>query len=47
MKAADIMRYRVVTVSGDPIFQEAARLVLDHGIRSLPVADHSGSVIGL
>ena len=47
MKAADVMRYQVVTVSADTTVAEAARLMLLHGISGLPVVNPGGAVIGI
>jgi CBS domain-containing protein len=47
MKAADVMRYQVVTVSADTTVAEAARLMLLHGISGLPVVNPAGTVIGI
>lgn len=47
MKAADVMRHRVVTATPETSVADAARLMLDHGISGLPVVDKAGAVVGM
>jgi CBS domain-containing protein len=47
MKAADVMSYRVVTVTPDTTVAAAVELMLKHGISGLPVVDRGGSVVGM
>lgn len=46
-KAADIMYKAVVTVTPDHTIQQAASLMVEHGISGLPVVDKSGKVVGM
>jgi CBS-domain-containing membrane protein len=45
--AKDLMQRNVVTVSKDATLAEAATLMLEHGINSLPVLDEHGRVVGM
>jgi CBS domain-containing protein len=45
--ARDIMQRKVVQVYATATLAEAARLMLDHGINSLPVLDESDRVVGM
>ena len=47
MKVADVMRYRVVTVTPETTIAEAAGLMLRDGISGLPVLDSAGALIGI
>ena len=47
MKAADIMKLRVVTIGADATVAEAARLMLEHGVSGLPVTDAKGALAGI
>ncbi|HUZ74587.1 MAG TPA: CBS domain-containing protein [Stellaceae bacterium] len=47
MKAADVMRHRVVTVTPETTVADAAKLMLHHGVSGLPVIDKAGAVIGM
>ena len=47
MKAADVMRHRVVTVMPDTTVAFAAKLMLHHGVSGLPVVDQAGTVVGM
>lgn len=47
MKAADVMRQSVVTVTPETSVADAARLMLDHGVSGLPVIDKSDAVVGM
>jgi CBS domain-containing protein len=47
MKAADVMKHRVVTIGPETTIGEAAKLMIHHGISGLPVVDRSGSPIGM
>ncbi len=47
MKAADIMKHRVVTIRTDATVAEAAQLMLDHAVSGLPVTDEKGALVGM
>jgi CBS domain-containing protein len=47
MQAKDVMSRNVVTVSPDATILQAARLMLQHHISGLPVADASGQLVGI
>lgn len=47
MQAAEIMTRQPVSVTPDATIVEAAKLMLQHRISGLPVADSSGAVVGL
>ena len=47
MKAADVMRHKVVTVSPDNSIAEAAKIMLDHSVSGLPVVDGKGALVGM
>jgi CBS domain-containing protein len=47
MQAKDVMSRNVVTVSPDATILQAARLMLQHHISGLPVADASGRLVGI
>ena len=47
MLAREIMNQDVVTVTTRTSLAEAARLMLRHGINSLPVVDEQGRVVGM
>jgi CBS domain-containing protein len=47
MKASDIMNFGVATVLADAPLGEAARTLLNHHIRSLPVVDPTGKLVGI
>ncbi len=47
MKAVDVMRHRVVTVTPETAVADAAKLMLQHGVSGLPVLDKAGAVIGM
>jgi CBS domain-containing protein len=47
MLAKDIMRCAVVTIASGASLAEAAKLMLEHGINSLPVLDERGVVVGM
>jgi len=47
MAAGDIMSAPVVTVSPDASAEEAARMMQQHQIRRVPVADQSGMCVGM
>jgi CBS domain-containing protein len=47
MQAADLMSKNVITVPEDATVQEAAALMIRHGISALPVLDPSGKLAGI
>ncbi|HXQ54128.1 MAG TPA: CBS domain-containing protein [Stellaceae bacterium] len=47
MKAADVMKHRVVTVGPEATIAEAAKLMLHHGISGLPVVSATGALVGM
>jgi CBS domain-containing protein len=47
MNAADIMKYRVITIGREATVLQAARLMLQNRISGLPVVDTKGAVIGM
>ena len=47
MKAADVMKHRVVTIDPGTTVGEAAQLMLKHAISGLPVVDRSGALVGM
>jgi CBS-domain-containing membrane protein len=47
MKVKDIMTTDVIAVRPDAAVQEAARLMVDHGVSGLPVVDDEGRVVGI
>ena len=47
MRAADVMRHKVVTVTPEMTVAEAARLMLQHGVSGLPVTDDKGALVGM
>jgi CBS domain-containing protein len=47
MKAADVMRHKVVTVTPETAVAEAARIMLDHAVSGLPVVDGKGTLVGM
>ena len=47
MKVADVMTYRVISVTPDVGVAEAARLMLQASISGLPVVDRSGMMVGI
>lgn len=47
LKANDIMYGAVVTVTPDHTVQEAAALMVEHGISGLPVVDKTGTLVGI
>ncbi len=47
MNAEDLMRRDVVTVAVDDTLEQAARLMLAHGVNALPVLRDDGSVAGV
>ena len=47
MKASDVMTLGVATVPVGATLGEAARTLLDHRIRSLPVVDPTGKLVGI
>ena len=47
MKIHEIMTTRVVAVRMDASVQDAARLMMEHGISGLPVVDDCGRVVGI
>ena len=47
MKASDIMTFGVATVPAGASLGDAARTLLNHRIRSLPVVDPDGKLVGI
>jgi CBS domain-containing protein len=47
MKASEVMRKEIVTVTPRTAISDAVRLMLDHRISGLPVIDESGAVAGM
>ena len=47
MKIADVMTHPVVTVRRDAPLKDVARLLIEHGISGVPVADADGAVVGV
>lgn len=47
MQAADLMTKNVVTVTEDATVQEAAALMIRHGVSALPVLDRNGKLVGI
>jgi CBS domain-containing protein len=47
MNAADVMKYRVITIGSDATVVEAARLMLENQISGLPVVDSKGALVGM
>lgn len=47
MKASDIMNFGVATVLAEASLGDAARTLLNHRIRSLPVVDPAGKLVGI
>lgn len=47
MRAADVMRHRVITIMPDATVAEAARVMLEHKVSGLPVLDAKGIVVGI
>lgn len=47
MRAADVMRHRVVTISPNATVAEAARVMIEHKVSGLPVLDDEGALLGM
>ena len=47
MIASELMTHAVISVPADATVQDAARLMLDSGVRSAPVVDAAGRPIGM
>src|SRR5690242_3337742 len=47
MRAADIMTSEVITLGEDASVQEAAKLMVEHGISAVPVVDRESRVVGM
>ena len=47
MRAVDVMTSEVITVGEDVSVQEAAKLMVEHGISAVPVLDPDNRVIGI
>ena len=47
MKAKDVMTTEVLTVTPDTTVEEIAKLMLEHRISGVPVADEQGAVLGI
>ena len=47
MRAADVMTSEVITAGEDASVQEAAKLMVEHGISAVPVVDREGRMVGM
>jgi CBS domain-containing protein len=47
MKAVEVMSPQVITISRDATIEDAARIMLHHGISGLPVVDVAGTLVGI
>jgi CBS domain-containing protein len=47
MKTKDVMNKHVIAVKRDTTVQDIAKLLLEHGIRAVPVVDDNEHVIGI
>lgn len=47
MKVRDIMTQPVITITEETPLEEAARLMLEHGIGGVPVVDKTGALAGI
>jgi CBS-domain-containing membrane protein len=47
LRAKDIMKRDVITVSPETHVSEAARILLEHHINGLPVVDEEGTLVGI
>jgi CBS domain-containing protein len=47
MKAADVMKHRVVTIAPDASVADAVRTMLSYGVSGLPVVDAKGALVGI
>jgi CBS-domain-containing membrane protein len=47
LRMRDCMKRRVITVTAETTFQEAARLVVDQHVGTLPVVDEEGRLTGV
>ena len=47
MRAADVMRHRVVTIAPEASVAEAAHIMLEHKVSGLPVVDDKGKLVGM
>ena len=47
MTIADVMTHPVLTVPRDAPLKDVARLLVEHGISGVPVADEDGAVVGV
>ncbi len=46
-KVREVMTKGLITIKTHTTLGEAARLMLDHGIRHLPVTDEEGNLVGM
>ena len=47
MRAADVMRHRVVTTTPDATVADAARVMVEQRVSGLPVIDAKGAIVGM
>src|SRR5690349_7663552 len=47
MKAAEVMSPIVITILPEATIEDAARMMLQHGISGLPVVDAAGTLVGI
>ena len=47
MQASEVMTHAVIVISADASVQEAASKMLQHHVSGLPVADVSGTLVGM
>jgi CBS domain-containing protein len=47
MKAVEVMSPQVITISREATIEDAARIMLHHGISGLPVVDVAGTLVGI
>jgi CBS domain-containing protein len=47
MNIAEVMNWDVIAVTPGTSIQEAARLIVSHGVSGLPVVDDDGMVLGM
>lgn len=47
MRAADVMKYHVITTTPETTVAEAARIMVEHKVSGLPVVDAKGAIVGM